>query len=309
LFNVPYSPEKGTTPADFTTERCIELIRKAVGLPQLDVEIISVLPWEAAARYADSIQSGRVFLIGDAAHVMPPAGGFGLNTGVQDAHNLAWKLALVINGVADAALLETYNAERLPVARLVVEQAVGELEAPTPDTPGGRPAGDAAPNNEDDVLMDQLKVILGYRYASQAVIVSDDDLPSSNGLDLTGRPGTRAPHIWLEHQGRRISTLDLFGSRFVLLAGAEGEIWCDTARTLAVRLGLDLATYRIGGDLIDLDGHWSASYGVTPEGAVLVRPDGFVAWRTASRKEGPEETLEKVLSHILCRTSHASLQP
>ncbi len=117
LFNVEYDPDRGETPDAFTPARCVALIKAAIGLPDLDVEILSVLPWEGAALIADRFQAGRAFLVGDAAHVMPPAGGFGLNTGVQDAHNLAWKLALVLKGTADPALLDTYEAERRPVAR------------------------------------------------------------------------------------------------------------------------------------------------------------------------------------------------
>jgi putative polyketide hydroxylase len=135
LFNVEYDPARGETPDAFTPARCVARIKAAIGLPDLDVEILSVLSWEGAALIADRFQVGRVFLAGDAAHVMPPAGGFGLNTGVQDAHNLAWKLTAVLTGVADPALLDTYEAERRPVARLVVDRSVRELAALTRATP------------------------------------------------------------------------------------------------------------------------------------------------------------------------------
>jgi len=314
LFNVEYDPTRGETPDAFTPARCVALIRAATGLPDLDVEILSVLPWEGAALIADRFQVGRVFLAGDAAHVMPPAGGFGLNTGVQDAHNLAWKLAAVLNGVADPALLDTYEAERHPVACVVVDRAVRELAAPTPD---GAPAWDGPGQNgpedgpEDGAWSDgdgdplaQLPPILGYRYASCAVVAEEDAGQADarpEELDLTGRPGTRAPHVWMERAGARLSTLDLFDGRFVLLAGAEGGAWCDAARQVAARLGIALDAYRVGvaGDLIDRDGDWGAAYGVTPAGAVLVRPDGAVGWRSAGGAGAPEEDMGRVLSYLL----------
>ena len=318
LFNVEYDPDCGETPDAFTPARCVALIKAAIGLPDLDVEILSVLPWEGAALIADRFQAGRAFLVGDAAHVMPPAGGFGLNTGVQDAHNLAWKLALVLKGTADPALLDTYEAERRPVARVVVDRAVRELAAPTPDGApawdGPEQAGpeDGAWGDGDGDPLAQLPPILGYHYASRAVVVEDgvdqagqvdqaDARPEE--LDLTGRPGTRAPHVWIERASQRISMLDLFDRRFVLLAGAEGVAWCDAARPVAARLGIDLDSYRVGmaGDLIDRDENWGAAYGVTPTGAVVVRPDGTVGWRSAGGIGSPAEELGRVLPRLLCR--------
>jgi len=312
LFNVEYDPARGETPDAFTPARCVALIRAAIGLPDLDVELLSVLPWEGAALIADRFQVGRVFLAGDAAHVMPPAGGFGLNTGVQDAHNLAWKLALVLNGSADPALLETYEAERRPVARVVVDRAVRELTAPTPDEapswdgPGqDGPESGAWGDDAGDPLA-QLPPILGYRYDSPAIVAEesasqDDALPQ--GLDLTGRPGTRAPHVWVARDGARCSTLDLFDRRFVLLAGSEGGAWCDAAHSVAAGLGIALEAYRIGseGDLSDHDGDWSAAYGVTPTGAVVVRPDGTVGWRSKGSYASPARELGRVLLQLLCR--------
>jgi putative polyketide hydroxylase len=315
LFNVEYDPTQGETPHAFTPARCVALIRAAAGIPDLDVEILSVLPWEGAALIADHFQAGRVFLAGDAAHVMPPAGGFGLNTGVQDAHNLAWKLALVLTGVADPALLDTYEAERRPVARVVVDRAVRELEAPTPDAAPtwdgpeqDGPEGDAWSDDEGDPLA-QLPPVLGYRYDSCAIVAedgadqADQAVALHEGLDLTGRPGTRAPHVWLERDGQRISTLDLFDGRFVLLAGSEGEAWRDAARAAATCLGVGLDAYRVGadGELIDHDDSWRAAYGVTSLGAALVRPDGMVGWRSAGGAQAPQTEIAEALGHILDR--------
>jgi putative polyketide hydroxylase len=299
LFSVTYAPERGESPADFPPERCIDLIRKAIGLPQIAIEIKSILAWEAAVRVADSFQQGRVFLAGDAAHQMPPTGAFGANTGIQDAHNLAWKLAAVLKGQAAPALLTTYDEERRPVARFTTEQA--GLRTAVTAFEGGA--------SKDIKLADSLVIITGYQYSSQAVISEDEAPLPLDHLELDGHPGRRAPHLWFEQQGRRISTLDLFGSRFVLLAGEDGMGWRDAAQVIAVRGGIDLDAYCVGstGDLIDLDGRWCRAYGVTSRGAVLVRPDGFVGWRADGSEEPQERTLEWVLNRLLCRVTHPTI--
>ncbi len=321
LFNAEYTPATGAGPADFTPARCLEIVRAAVGLPDLAVEILSVLPWVAAAQIATQLAVGRVFLAGDAAHIMPPAGGFGLNTGVQDAHNLAWKLAAVLRGGAAPALLTTYAAERRPVAAAVVVQAAWDMMAPTPDTlggPGGTsdgppdrtadgpPTGDGPPEwggEVDDAMRLALLVpVLGYRYESDAVQAERGaDTPPDGSLDLSGRPGTRAPHVWLEQAGQRVSTVDLFNGGFVLLAGAAGAAWSGAARTVAAQRGLDLTAYRIGlgGDLADPAGVWPTTYGLTPAGATLVRPDGFVAWRSPGPSTTPATVLADALTALL----------
>ncbi|MBV9230670.1 MAG: FAD-dependent monooxygenase, partial [Chloroflexi bacterium] len=291
IFSTPYAPERGESLEDFPPERCIDLIRKAVGLPQIAIEIKSILPWEAAVRVADRFQQGRVFLAGDSAHQMPPTGAFGASTGIQDAHNLAWKLAAVLKGQTSPALLATYDEERRPIARFTAEQA-GLRSAITSFE------GSAANGTR---LADNLVIIVGYQYTSQAII-SDDEAPLPlDHLELDGHPGRRAPHLWLERQGQRISTLDLFGTSFVLLAGEDGSQWRDAALAIAACRGIDLDAYCVGptGDLIDLDERWPAAYGVTSTGAVLVRPDGFVAWRAQDSEQSPEQTLEAVLDHLL----------
>ncbi len=126
--------------------------------------------------------------------------------------------------------------------------------------------------------------------------------------ELTGLPGTRVPHLWLERQGQRISTLDLLDGRFVLLAGANGGFWCEAAAAVKASLGIELRAYRIGpdADLLDLENGWTAKMGVSSEGAVLVRPDGFVAWRTRTLTTSSKQLLELVLSRILCRSTAPS---
>jgi 2-polyprenyl-6-methoxyphenol hydroxylase-like FAD-dependent oxidoreductase len=228
-----------------TEERCLEFIRVALGSDEVPITIENVMPWKAAADVADRFQHGRIFIAGDAAHVMPPNGGFGGNTGVQDAHNLAWKLAMVLKGTAEPGLLSTYERERRPVAVFTVEQAYSRYvtrTAPYLGTNGIQPV-------END-----LNVELGYCYGQ-------DGRVHENPRESKGRPGTRAPHVWIERKGQRISTLDLFGCNFVLLTGPEAT------------LESDFDVHRIG------DPAFLEAYGITPAGAVLVRPDGFVEWR------------------------------
>ncbi|HTK10668.1 MAG TPA: FAD-dependent monooxygenase [Ktedonobacteraceae bacterium] len=291
-FHVQYDPANGASPQDFTPARCIELVRQAVGLPQLSVEILSVLPWEANVRVAAAFQRDRIFLIGDAAHVMPPAGAFGMNTSIQDAHNLAWKLAAVLNGPAAPSLLSTYESERRPVAQFTTEQAALRF--------GNQ--GMPEQTSKNIARVDDTVVILGYRYPSPAIIAEEGTVPPAAQLDLSGRPGTRAPHLWLEKQGQRLSTLDLFDTHFVLLTDQQGQAWYESAQTIATSLKMRLDAYRIGldsADLIDREGRWHDAYHIVPGGAVLIRPDGFVCWRARAQEAPSQSLLETVLQRLL----------
>jgi len=302
-FHVSYAPEQGETLESFTVERCRRLIRQAVGRADLEVEVKSVLSWEAASRVVERFSSGRVFLAGDAAHQMPPSGGFGASTGIEDAHNLAWKLALVLRKQAHPVLLHTYDSERRPAVQFTVEQAGLRWKEGM-----SYYAADAAQKKAPGIV-DDLVVTLGYRYASQAIISPQEITSSSEYTDLVldGSPGTRTPHCWIERQGRRISTLDLLTRNFVLLTGMDGQHWCNAAHMAAARLKITIDTYCIGpgGDLVDdLPGCYLTALGIQSNGAVLVRPDGFVAWRSRGSDGPPLQTLEPILSHILCWASH-----
>lgn len=255
----------------FTDDRVAELVRAAAGLPDVAVTPvpqipgtdIKVLAFPIGAHVARAYRSGRVFLVGDAAHVWPPTGGLGANTGIQDAHNLAWKLAAVLGGDAGPDLLATYDAERRATGLLTMGQAMARF---------GTRVGAAGEGPE---IIDYGAVAAGYQYRSSAIVDAPDDdrpvLPSR----LAGRPGTRAPHVDLD-AGQ--STLDLYGTGFVLLTGDSG--WVTPAEKLGIR------THRLGA-------HVLAAHGVHPEGAVLVRPDGFVAWHShgaAADADGSELT-------------------
>ncbi|HXQ25290.1 MAG TPA: FAD-dependent monooxygenase [Candidatus Acidoferrales bacterium] len=278
-----------------TDERCLELLRAALGDDKVPVTIDSVMHWDAAADTAERFQQGRVFLAGDSAHVMPPSGGFGGNTGVQDAHNLAWKLAFVLKGIAGPDLLPTYDRERRPAAGFTVEQAYSRYV--TRSAPYLR-------SEKMQAIENDLNIEFGYVYHSAAVIPEDasDTRAHENPRQSKGRPGTRAPHLYLQRRAQQISTLDLFGRNFVLLAGPEGNAWCESARAAAKQLGIDVDVHQMGASgLTDPSGGFAAAYGIAPTGAVLVRPDGFVAWRAKNAEGATSQRLASALASVLCR--------
>ncbi len=190
------NPDTANAAADVSEEHLVALVRAGAGVPAVS---------DVARRYRD----GRVFLAGDAAHLMPPNGGFGGNTGIHDAYNLAWKLAYVLDGVAGVGLLGSYESERLPVGRFTVEQAYTRY---VPRTATYLGATDFEP------LAPDFNVELGYVHHSDAVIGDNPDQIHMDPRETRAAPGTRAPHVWLEDErGARISTLDLFGHAMVLL--------------------------------------------------------------------------------------------
>ncbi|MFD9724390.1 FAD-dependent oxidoreductase [Streptomyces sp. NPDC059072] len=300
VFHAPWHPEDGETLEDFTDERCVEQIRAAIGVPDLDVVIGGKAPWHAAERVAEQYSVGRVFLAGDAAHEMSPTGAFGSNTGIQDAHNLAWKIAAVLDGSAGMELLDTYEAERLPVARATSERASARSAehshpgyAPPPTMGGGPGSG-------------VLTTAMGYCYPRGAVVGGDTDRPIiPDALRLKGDTGTRAPHMWLSRSGERVSSLDLYERSFVLLSGT-GTPWRAAAGQVAAELSVRLDAYAIGSgpdaDLVPQGGaDWAEVHGMSAEGAVLVRPDGFVAWRSEGAVPDHRAALRGALSTVLRR--------
>ena len=304
----PDHPDTDVT-KDLNEERSRALVEAALGTHDVPVTIENVMPWQSTADVADRFESGRVFLAGDAAHVMPwqstadvaerfhdgrvflagdaahvmpPYGGFGGNTGIADAHNLAWKLALVVRGKAGAELLSTYEPERRPVAAFTVEQAYTRYV-----TRSAQYLGTSGMQKAEN----DLNIELGYCYRSTAVIseADDDGRGHENPRESKGRPGTRAPHLFLDYEGRKISTLDLFGRNFVLLVGPGGQAWCDCAKDSKI----DMDVHRIE------EPGFADAYGITASGAVLVRPDGFVAWRAKSSEEASSDALLRHVRAIL----------
>ena len=290
IYHVSYDPLKGERPEDFTIERCKQIIQTAIGSTNIESEIVSVLPWEATESTATKFQDNRVFLVGDSAHIMPPTGGFGSNTGIQDAHNLAWKLAAVIKGKAKPKLLETYHEERYPVAKLTTAYASSLLFR--------------AANREEGSLnnMDGLAVTVGYQYCSEAII-DDSVIPHRmDSVELNGRPGTRAPHFWGMYKGKEASILDLFGNNFVLLTGVDNSSWAEAVFDVSSKLGINIKLYRVGGsgDFIAQENVFRELYGIENGGAVLIRPDGFIGWRLEKEGANPDAVLNEVMNHLLC---------
>jgi 2-polyprenyl-6-methoxyphenol hydroxylase-like FAD-dependent oxidoreductase len=294
---------QGYAPQDFTPERSAELVRLAAGVPDLPVKVLGVAPWVASAHVAEQYRHGRIFLVGDAAHEMPPTGGFGMNTGVQDVHNLCWKLALVLQGQAEDSLLQTYHDERQPLARTITEQSLanaismGRLQK-TRETAGARPE-----------YLNEQGMIFGARYASTAVIPDGSPAPvvANPVTDYapSACPGGRAPHAWLKRRdGERVSSIDLVGNGFVLMAGANGAGWVDGAKSVQSSNGIEVTAVTVGnGGLQPADERWREVYGIEEQGAVLVRPDGYVAWRSDGAAADPARTLARAMGAIQGRAS------
>src|ERR1700761_3458993 len=284
---------------DFTTDFCVDLIRKGIGIPDIPVEVLGVSPWEASAIVAERYRDRNVFLTGDAAHEMPPTGGFGMNTGVQDVHNLTWKIAAVLRGNADEKLLDSYHDERQPLAEITTRNA---LENALSMGRNERQSG-VLPRRE---FLNEQGLIFGVPYESTAVL-PDGTPPAAIDDPVTdyipsARPGSRAPHIPIKRGNEQVSMLDLFGAHFTLLAGRDGAAWLRAAAAVAPSWP-PLVAHVIGanGEVSDPDGNWHAAYGIDTDGAVLVRPDGYVAWRSRSAAATPEAALRAVVEQLLGR--------
>src|SRR3954447_13539664 len=261
-----------------TRERALDYLRTAIGT-DMPMELVDVANWHAEANWAERLQQGRVFLAGDAAHVVPPNGGFGGNAGVQDALNLAWKLAAVIKGEAGPALVDTYETERLPLSRLTVEQAYTRYATRVVPERGTEGVEPPVPDIE-------LEIGLVMRSPVIASEDADDGALHLPPAALDGRPGTRAPHVVL---GDDRSTLDLFGSEFVVLrpAGDDVDDWAPPGSTSHV---------------IDAP-EFASAYGLAAGGAVLSRPDGVVAWR--ARSSAGREEIARALATALALSPDA----
>lgn len=255
---------------DYTPARLTGMIRAATGVADLDVEILTTMAFSFAAQTAERFGEGRVLLVGDAAHRVTPRGGTGMNMAIQDAHNLSWKLTYVLRGLADPALLDSYERERRPVAEVNVARSA---------VPSG--LGEA---------VDPLRADLGVSY-SDGAFASDGTAESDPGAPWrqSARPGSRAPHVWIDQSGRKVSTLDLFDGGFTVLAGPAARSWHAAAERVGHGTGVPVRVHQIGAGaaLRDADGEFGRRYGLGPDGAVLVRPDGYVAWRRPTAPPSP----------------------
>jgi len=326
----------GQPPPDVDDEMATRIVHELVGDDTVAVTIRSTSLWGNNKMYATRYRTGRVFCMGDAVHRHPPSNGLGSNTSIQDAYNLAWKLAYVLRGTAGEALLDSFDAERTPVGRQIVLRAnksieefgpifsaLGVLGTDDPDVMRAHIESrrdntpEAARQRAELRTALELKdyefnahgVELGQRYASGAVVPDGTPEPAYDRdpelyYHPTTWPGARLPHVWLGRAGRRVSTHDLAGKgRFCLLTGIAGEAWADAAEKVATDLGIELAAHVIGPgrEHIDLYEDWARAREVGEDGCVLVRPDMHVAWRAAGAVDDPAAELSQVLTAILAR--------
>ncbi|UPK95346.1 hypothetical protein LCI18_006281 [Fusarium solani-melongenae] len=327
-----YDPE--TDILEESEEALMPRIRTAIGDPTVDIKIKNLGKWELNSLVAKQYRKGRVFIAGDAAHRHTPANGLGSNTSIQDAYNLAWKLSMVVRGEADDALLDSYEAERLPVGRQIVARAtktlgLGEAIPAAIGIQAGQPeeAGWAAINSFSAPTADgrarraKLAEVLdrfdyginchgvemGQRYESGAVVSDGTPFPAYN-LDSelyyhpTSHPGAYLPHIWLIRGGIRVSTLDLVpADTWTLITGIAGKTWVAAAKQLSTEVGFNIATTVIGlgEEVEDFYGTWAKASEITDGGALLVRPDKYIAWRVFDTSTDPAGELRSAFRMIL----------
>lgn len=326
-------------PPQLDDEKAADIVRQLIGDPDLDVEVLDHSLWTVNEMYATRNTAGRVFCVGDAVHRHPPSNGLGSNTSIQDSFNLAWKLSYVLKGWAGEELLESYNDERVPVGKQIVKRANksiaefgGILDAlgldPRDDieTMQRQIAARKEPGAEGERRRQALRealtlknyefnchgVEMGQRYESTAIASDGTPWPEYTRdpelyFHQTSHPGARLPHAWVavaDPTQSRISTLDLCGNgAFTLLTGINGGAWVDAAEQIAAELEVPLNVFRIGagGDYEDLYGDWAQLREIADEGAILVRPDQHVAWRSLSAVDNPTAALEEALNTVLAR--------
>jgi len=321
-------------------ESATQIVRSLLGMPELEVEITGTSLWGNNEMYATHLQSGRVFCAGDAIHRHPPSNGLGSNTSVQDSYNLAWKLAAVLHGQASASLLDTYSAERAPVARQIVLRAnkssrefvqlfdalgvtgakteaemIERIEERKLNTPRGAATRAALVEAMElkNYEFNAHGVELGQFYESTAIAGDGSKQPASTRdpelyFQPSTVPGSRLPHAWVGDSTRKLSTLDLAPmTRFTLLTGISGEAWISASEKVAHDLGIPLEAVMIGPgrEVTDIYFDWARLREVAEDGALLVRPDKHIGWRSMSLPEDPERALHAAMSSLLGRAATA----
>jgi 2,4-dichlorophenol 6-monooxygenase len=317
-------------------EAATQIVRNLVGLPELAVEITGTSLWGNNEMYATHLQSGRVFCAGDAIHRHPPSNGLGSNTSVQDSYNLAWKLAAVLRGQAGPSLLDTYSAERAPVARQIVLRAnqssrefvqlfdalgvtsakseaemVAGIEERKANTPQGaaKRAAIVEAMELKNYEFNAHGVELGQFYESTAIVSDGSARPAPvRDPELYYQPstvpGSRLPHAWVGDSTRKVSTLDLAPvTRFTLITGITGEAWVGAAEKVGDDLGVPIETVVIGPgrEITDIYLDWTRLREVAEDGALLVRPDKHIGWRSVNLPADPEGALYAAMSSLLGR--------
>ena len=291
--------EESRFPADtMTMEKAKGYLRAAIGA-DVDFEIFQLSTWDAIADLPDRFCVGRVLLAGDSAHRMPPSGGFGGNTGVQDAHNLAWKLAYFLQGMTGESLVtETYDMERRPVAKQTVEQATAHFIHRT------------APELHHLIQEHNIREVdpdvdleLAYRYHSKALYTKEEDPVTEHVGEAVARSGSIAHHVLVDTQDSKgLPLADFFGNGFVLFVGPQDHCWGSTMQNVVTKR-TNLPEVRVQPLVYEEDSAYAVRYGIGPGGAVLVRPDGIVAWSSTAQPDESlkaEELLLSVMERVLC---------
>jgi 2,4-dichlorophenol 6-monooxygenase len=322
----------------FTDAAAERIVRDMIGDEEIPIAIGSISCWKVNNMYAANYSVGRVFCMGDAVHRHAPLNGLGSNTSIQDAYNLAWKLAFVLTGKASPGLLETYSVERQPIGQQIVDKATASISDYPPIfealglTSGGDPAAvkraiadRKAPTMEGKLRRQALReavaqknyefnthgVELNQRYRSAAIMAEPEGLPAfPRDPQLyyapTTAPGAHVPHAWVEQDRKRISILDLCGrGHFTLLTGIGGEEWRNAASEVEIQFGVPIQAVSIGPsgcDAQDIYEEWRRASEVDEDGCVLVRPDMMVTWRSRSLSENPGADLTAVFERILAFT-------
>ena len=326
VFMQTFDPERESAES-YDEARCAALVRRALAADGVEIAVRTISTWAMTCQVAEHYREGRVFLAGDSAHRFPPTGGLGLNTGVQDAHNLAWKLAAVLGGAAPPELLETYETERRPVAEYNAEQslqnamrlfevprALGFSEEPEAARRGFAEAT-TDPERRREVTaaierqaehFDMLGLQLGFTYEQGAILADGSDKPAvANAVREfvpSSRPGARLPHGWLGEG----SSLDLIGlDGLTLLVGSDGGAWVEAAGLVDA----EIHCVRVGADVPDTDGWWSRVAGMGASGALLVRPDQHVAFRARDAVSDSRAALQTAVDAALGRDWRRTLVP
>ena len=280
-------------PSAFDEHRVMALIKDMIDepAPDIDIDVIAFRPWFVSSTVAQHYRVGQVIFTGDAVHQIPPFGGQGMNTGIADAHNLAWKLAGVIMGGAEQSLLDSYEQERREVAERICafgRRNVGHVT----DIRAGQSDRHVQVAKE---YGNWAGIDVGAHYNSGALLPDGTPLPATEDSVVSyephARPGWRLPHRWLlMSRGGRRSTIDLFFDHFVLLTGPEGVGWDEAAGVEVLREGRDFA--------VEADPPLHEFLAVEADGALLVRPDGHVAARWTGSPENAADTVRAALTTI-----------
>ncbi|MEQ1736310.1 MAG: FAD-dependent monooxygenase [Rhodoglobus sp.] len=313
-----------------------QIVRNLLGMPELDVTITGTSLWGNNEMFATHLQKGRVFCAGDAIHRHPPSNGLGSNTSIQDSYNLAWKLAAVIRGQAGAELLDTYSAERAPVARQIVTRAnqsgrefgrlfealgittakdeaemIERIEERKANTPAGvrKRTAVAEAMELKHYEFNAHGVEMGQFYTSSAVVSDGSSRPTPTRdpelyFQPSTVPGSPLPHVWVGDTTHKYSTLDLAPStQFTLFTGIAGSEWAEVAPRVAAQFGIQLGAVVIGPgqEETDLYFDWARAREIEEDGVLLVRPDKIICWRSQSMVKDPEAALVGALEMILSR--------